>query len=81
MNFGEWVKEELRQLNKSQEWLIKRTNISAGSIQRWAKGEQPGLDNYLIICISIARFQSVPVRRVLYRAVKEHPILWRGSKK
>tara|TARA_R100001510_G_C7647340_1_gene204685 strand:- start:152 stop:397 length:246 start_codon:yes stop_codon:yes gene_type:complete len=81
MNFGKWVSQELVKMNKTQEWLINRTKISVGSIQRWQKGEQPGLDAYMIICSSIARYRGLPIKDVLYQAVREHPILWKGEKK
>jgi DNA-binding XRE family transcriptional regulator len=80
-NFGKWVLMELRKMQKTQEWLIKRTGVSSGSIQRWQRGEQPGLDYYLIICSSIARYRGLPVKDVLYQAVREHPILKKGNQK
>lgn len=77
MNYGEWVQHKLKKLGKSQAWLIRRTNLSEGSIQRWTAGQQPRLDTVLTVCKSIARYEQVPVHRIIKQATEYNPILWR----
>jgi len=77
MNFGQWVEYKLEKMGKSQAWLIKRANLSEGSIQRWTKGQQPRLDTVLIVCKSIARYEGVPVHRIVKQAIQDNPIIWR----
>lgn len=78
MNFGEWIVLKLKQMGKSQAWLIRRVELSEGSIQRWCNGEEPNLDTVLLICGSLARFLGVRPKQIVYQAIKENPALWRG---
>jgi hypothetical protein len=77
MNFGEWIEYKLAKMGKSKAWLLRRTNISQGSVERWVRGQQPSLDSVLIVCKSIARFEGVPVHRIINQSTKNNPILWR----
>ena len=80
MNFGEWLVFKLNEMGKTQSWLNRRVGLSKGSIKRWRNGEEPSLDTVLLICGSLARLLGVPPRTIVYQAVKEHPVLWRGKK-
>lgn len=54
MNFGQWLNKKLYQMDRSQEWLYRRANISTGSVQRWTRGTDPSTETFLRICRILA---------------------------
>jgi hypothetical protein len=70
INFGEWVKSQLVQLDLKDYYLMVRTGLGEGAVNRWRKLNQtPRIDKFLIIDIDQViqeALYSIPA----YRAAK-----------
>jgi hypothetical protein len=48
-NFGNFVRKQLDDIERSNEWLYRRTKIGTGAINRWCNGQEPTLGNSIKI--------------------------------
>ena len=60
-NIGYWVRAQLNQMDRSCEWLYRRTGIATGSINRWCKGSEPSTSTFISICKVFSRNQNTPI--------------------
>ena len=59
MNFGQWVVYQLHILDKSQHWLSQQVEMSGGTVQRYVKGQTPGLYQVLKIVQVLAYHRRI----------------------
>jgi len=59
MNFGQWVIWQLNILDKSQQWLTDEVGMSGGTVQRYVKGQTPGLYQVLKIVQVLAYHRRI----------------------
>ena len=53
-NFGTWLRKELHDMERSNEWLYRRVGIATGSINRWSSGMETSLGTSMKIFRLIA---------------------------
>tara|TARA_R100001440_G_scaffold19518_2_gene32961 strand:+ start:847 stop:1128 length:282 start_codon:yes stop_codon:yes gene_type:complete len=59
MNFGQWVIWQLNILDKSQQWLTDEVGMSGGTVQRYVKGQTPGLYQVIKIVQVLANHRRI----------------------
>ena len=57
-NYGDWVRVQLNIIDRSPEWLYRRTKIGTGAVNRWCKGDQPRLDIFIKVCLVLGKAQN-----------------------
>jgi|TARA_R100001129_G_scaffold175130_1_gene147960 hypothetical protein len=60
-NIGYWIRNQLNQMDRSCEWLYRRTGIATGSVNRWCKGSEPSTSTFITICKVFSRNQNKPI--------------------
>ena len=68
VNFGKYLQKKLHELERSQEWLYRRSKVSTGSCQRWSNGQEPSLSAFLRVCRVIANQEQ----RSLLEVIEEY---------
>ena len=48
-NFGNWLRKQMYEIDRSHEWLYRRVNVSTGAVNRWTTGDAPNL--YIVLKI------------------------------
>jgi len=71
MNFGQWLRRKLYQLDRSQEWLYRRTGLTTGSCNRWTNGQVPSLEAFLGVCKVLANEEQRKMIDVIREYLEE----------
>ena len=74
INFGEWVKSQLVQLGMKDYYLMLRTGLGEGAVNRWRKLNQtPRIDKFLIICEVLSNERGEDLDQVIQEALYSIP--------
>jgi hypothetical protein len=60
-NIGYWIRAQLNEMDRSCEWLYRKTGIATGSINRWCKGSEPSTSTFISICWAFSKAQNKPI--------------------
>ena len=67
-NFGEWVRRNLTEHDKSISWLADQIHCNPTMVIKWRAGVEPRTRNFLETCQAIAKMRGDSVYDVLTEA-------------
>tara|TARA_R100001463_G_scaffold16452_3_gene42641 strand:+ start:665 stop:904 length:240 start_codon:yes stop_codon:yes gene_type:complete len=63
-NFGTFVRKQLNDIDRSNEWLYRRTGIGTGAVNRWCDGQEPTLSNSINVFVYLANQKQTTLLRM-----------------
>ena len=74
INFGKWIKQQLKQNKITDEWIHHVSGLGVGAVRRWAKlGQTPRIDKFLIICEVLSNERGISIDDIIWEALETIP--------
>lgn len=69
-NFGEWVRIQVTQQEKTMAWISREVGASQSLFTRWRQGAIPSTEYFFKVCAVLASIQDRPICGIIKEGVK-----------